>query len=176
MQALMHLSIIVALALAACATGGERRTEPRATAFAVINCWGFSIDRLSWLAGTWIGEEDGVSMEEVWLAPRGGMMLGLHRDVPATGEAFFEFLRIEERSRGEVVYLASPRGAPPTSFLHTGCVDGVAQFINPGHDYPQRIVYERLGGDSLRASIHGMEDGEERSTSWTWRRQHGVGE
>src|SRR5262249_42052103 len=36
--------------------------------------------QLGWLAGSWSGEEHGTVSEEVWLAPRGGLMLGMHRD------------------------------------------------------------------------------------------------
>jgi hypothetical protein len=159
------------LGLVDCAASTERRGEPRATAFAVVNCLDFSIDRLAWIAGRWIGEQNGISAEEVWLAPRGGAMLGMHRDVRGAEEVFFEFLRIEERPGGTVVYTARPRGGVPTDFIHTGCVEGLAQFVNPAHDYPQRIVYDRLGADSLRASVHGTVGGIERSEEWTWRRE-----
>lgn len=148
----------------------EARPERRAIPFAIAVCEGFSLESLGWLAGRWIGERDGVFSEEFWLPPAGGMMLGLHRDIPDSGAAFFEFLRIGERDQGVVEYVASPAGREPTTFLHTGCVDGMAQFFNPGHDYPQRIVYQRLGVDSLKAGIYGTVEGEERSTEWIWRR------
>ena len=163
------LSLLISI-LSACAVTPERRDQPRAMPFAVVSCPGFSIDRLAWLAGTWVGDQQGISTEEVWLTPRGGTMIGMHRDIAADGEVFFEFLRIEDRA-GTVVYVASPRGAAPTEFIHTGCVDGVAQFVNPAHDFPQRIVYHRLGEDSLKASVHGREEGEERSREWLWRRE-----
>ena len=38
-----------------------------------------SVDDLAWMAGCWADAEEGQRTEECWLAPRGGMMLGVHR-------------------------------------------------------------------------------------------------
>lgn len=65
------------------------------------------VSRLSWLEGRWSGVADGVSMEEQWTAPRGGALLGLHRDVKGERMVSFEFLRIETTSEG-TFYFASP--------------------------------------------------------------------
>ena len=71
---------------------------------------------LGWLAGSWEGSDGtGVEMEELWTAPKGGAMLGLHRDVKDGRMASFEFMRIESGPEG-LAYLASPRGRPATSF------------------------------------------------------------
>jgi hypothetical protein len=43
-----------------------------------------------------------------------------------------------------------------------------AVFENPGHDFPQRIIYRREG-DSLIARIEGEVDGRRRSAQWEWR-------
>ena len=49
-----------------------------------------TLEALAWMAGTWVGEQDGTRMEELWMKPAGGLMLGLHRDVSASGDkAFF---------------------------------------------------------------------------------------
>jgi hypothetical protein len=67
------------------------------------------------MAGHWTATVDDVHMEEVWIEPAGGVMLGVHRDVRAGGGAFFEYLRIEARDNG-VVYVASPMGSEVTEF------------------------------------------------------------
>ena len=126
------------------------------------------LERLAWLAGHWVGSEGETSTEELWMAPRGGLMLGLHRDV--TGDkAFFELLRIESGPDG-LVYLASPGGKPPTPFALEEIAERRVTFANPEHDFPQRITYE-LGDDGvLVVSIQGDVDGETRGRSWKWRR------
>jgi hypothetical protein len=121
------------------------------------------------MAGHWEGEADGTAMEEVWLAPAGGRMVGLHRDVFPSGKSFFEFLRIEEVD-GRLAYLASPRGREATVFPLQELGDHRVVFENPGHDFPQRILYW-LDGDRLHARIEGEEGGEKKSSEWSWVRR-----
>jgi hypothetical protein len=64
----------------------------------------------------------------------------------------FEYLRIVERDGG-LVYVAQPGGGSPTEFALTELDNQRAVFVNPRHDYPQRIVYELLDAGALSASI-----------------------
>ncbi len=67
---------------------------------------------VAWMAGRWEGRDaKGLEMEEVWLEPKGGTMLGLHRDVAGGKAVSFEFLRIALEAEG-LTYWASPRGRP----------------------------------------------------------------
>lgn len=125
---------------------------------------------LAWLAGAWGGETDGVRAEEYWTTPRGGMMLGLHRDVFEDGSAFFEYLRIERTAAG-IVYLASPRGAKATPFRLVELKGRRAVFENPQHDFPQRIVYWMEDDATLCARIEGRRNGDTASSKWCWMRE-----
>lgn len=147
-------------------------TAPSDARGQTASCEG-GVEALAWMAGTWRGSANGVAMEETWMAPAGGLLVGMHRDVFGPDRAFFEFLRIEEED-GEVVYRASPRGAPPTPFRLVACGSRKAVFENPEHDYPQRIVYAREG-DRLTARIEGVDDeGRERSSEWRWTHEEGA--
>ena len=64
----------------------------------------------------------------------------------------FEYLRIVERDGG-LVYVAQPGGRSPTEFMLTELDKKRAVFVNPRHDYPQRIVYELSKEGALTASI-----------------------
>ena len=123
---------------------------------------------LAWMAGRWTGEEEGVKMEEYWTEPGGGVMVGLHRDVFPDGKVFFEFLILEARENG-MVYLAQPKGNPPTEFRLTEHGPDRAVFENPAHDFPQRITY-RLDGRRLCAEISGLSKGVELTEAWCWSR------
>ena len=127
------------------------------------------LDDLEWLAGHWRGEAGEVVMEEIWTQPRGGVMVGLHRDVFPERPAFFEYLRIEQRD-SEVVYIASPRGQGATEFVLISAGPTDVAFENLEHDFPQRILYSREG-DRLIARIEGEVSGEARSRQWEWRLQ-----
>lgn len=125
------------------------------------------LDDLAWMAGTWRGSADDVSMEEFWTGPLGGIMLGLHRDVYPDRSAFFEYLRIEQRDPG-VVYVASPRGRDATEFVLVSAGPTEVVFENPEHDFPQRIIYRREG-TLMVSRIEGVLSGEATFRQWEWR-------
>lgn len=125
------------------------------------------IDALDWLAGCWAGDGVASHYEECWLHPAGGSMLGVNRTVSESPTAF-EFLRIAPDGDG-LAYFASPGGRPPVAFHLVESGDGLAVFSNPGHDFPQRIGY-RLVGDTLRAKVEALEEGEWKGFEIVWQR------
>ena len=137
-----------------------------------------SLDSVAFLAGTWTGEEGGVAMEEHWTTPAGGLMLGLHRDVAPGKAAFFEFLRIEATPKG-IVYLASPKGAPATTFPLVESAGNRAVFENREHDFPTRIIYRLTtdgcstasGGDEREARVRGVDVEEGALSDSVWVRR-----
>jgi hypothetical protein len=129
-----------------------------------------ALEPLAFMAGCWEGEKDGTRAEECWLAPAAGLMVGMHRDIFKNGKVMFEYLRIEAQPTG-VVYLASPRGAPATPFGLASAVKGRAEFVNPTHDYPQRILYWSEGHDRLKAAVEGPSKGKTTREEWTWTRK-----
>jgi hypothetical protein len=115
----------------------------------------------AWMAGGWCTDANARRIEEVWLAPAGGMMIGMSRTVAANRRTpEFEFLRIELRD-GVPTYLAQPQGTPPVAFKLTQSTDSSVRFENPQHDFPQRIEYRRAG-HALHAEIAGPRQGKER--------------
>lgn len=124
---------------------------------------------LAWMAGTWTGTADGVEMEEFWTAPKGGSLLGLHRDVANGRTVSFEFLRIEASPSG-TTYWASPGGKPATAFRLVSHSDRRVVFENPKHDFPTRILYWLAEDGTLHARIEGARGGKPASEEWSWRR------
>jgi hypothetical protein len=98
-----------------------------------------NIDDLAWLAGAWVHTAEESHIEEHWLTPKGGLMLGVNRTVRGS-RASFEFLRIARTERG-LVYFASPQGREATTFTLVSLADKRVEFANPEHDFPQRIAY-----------------------------------
>lgn len=128
-----------------------------------------SIHDLSWLTGHWFGNHRGVEMEELWLAPDGDMMLGVHRDIPTGGETSFEFLRIAS-DKGGLVYYASPMGRQAVPFRLKEMTEQWVVFENADNEFPQRIIYLREGAQ-LHARIEGEQEGKTRSVHWVWFRK-----
>ena len=125
------------------------------------------LGQLAWLAGAWINIDGRKISEEHWTLPAGGTMLGVNRTIIDGETVAFEFLRIEETSRG-TMYYASPGGRyPPTAFGLLRLDGQRVVFSSADHDFPTRIRYHRQG-NRLFGAIEGEEDGEMKSSEWTW--------
>ena len=122
----------------------------------------------AWMTGSWQLKTNGVTMEEHWTSPRGGVMLGMHRDVTKDGKSSFEFLRIEQKG-DSLVYLAMPGGRPATPFPLKSSTDSRIVFENVTHDFPQRIIYWR-DGKKLCARVEGTINGKNEAEEWCWER------
>lgn len=127
------------------------------------------VAQLRWLAGCWEARTPTRVTQESWIAPAGGLMLGVSRTVVRDVAREFEFLRIELRD-GTPTYVAQPGGGPATAFSATVVSDTAVRFENPQHDFPQGIAYRRVGTDSLVASIDGPQGGVPRTIRFPMRR------
>lgn len=128
---------------------------------------------LSWMAGNWRQcDAGGGSVEEHWLGPQGGMLVGANLTTTG-GRTSFEYLRIAQQPDGWT-YFASPGGKPPTPFRLTESGPSRAVFANPANDFPTRIIYARDGAD-LTARIEGRLRGQDRAESWRFVRIVGEG-
>ncbi|TDR38745.1 hypothetical protein DFR29_11973 [Tahibacter aquaticus] len=120
----------------------------------------------AWLAGHWQTRGGQTTTEEVWLAPADGLMTGMSR-TSGGKKPFFEFARLEQRG-GKLLYIAQPGGAAPTEFSLTASDAESFRAENPGHDFPQRIIYERRGNDGIDARIEGDIDGKPQVQHWQY--------
>lgn len=128
-----------------------------------------SIRTIAWLQGCWQQQNSRRVTDEQWMAPLGGLMMGMSRTVRGDTVADYEVLRIRETG-GVVVYHAEPSGQSPTDFTATVLTDSSATFENLAHDFPQRVIYRRRGADSLVARIEGMRNGQLRGVDFPSRR------
>jgi hypothetical protein len=111
----------------------------------------------TWLEGHWCLTREGETVEEQWLKPSGGLVLGMGRTVKNGEAKGFEYTRIEYRD-GVPQFIAQVNGAPPVAFKLTAIGAGWARFENPAHDFPKRVEYRRTGA-GLHAEIAGPGEG-----------------
>jgi len=127
-----------------------------------------AIEQLAFMAGSWGAPSGGADVEEVWLAPKGGLMLGLGRTVKDGKAVDFEFMRIEERG-GTLVYLASPGGKPATPFP-LAALDATSAAFESALEFPRRVSYRKNPDGTLTARIEGVRNGKPAVREWTWKR------
>jgi hypothetical protein len=154
----------LALILTVAATAALRAEPPAPPATGVSA----RLDQLAFMAGDWAGLDGSAAVEEHWLPPKGGLMLGLGRTVKDGKAVGFEFLRIEQQG-DTLVYLASPGGRPATPFP-LGAVDGTSAVFESVLEFPRRVSYRRNVNGSLTARIEGTRGGKPVAKEWTWKR------
>ena len=128
-----------------------------------------TIDRVGWLQGCWQSMTGQAMIEEQWMAPRGGTMLGMGRTVRGGKTTEYELVLIKEQN-GRLAYEAHPSGQPSAMFLSTIVSETSVVFENPEHDFPQRVGYRRAGADSLQAWIEGQVNGKSRRVDFSYQR------
>jgi hypothetical protein len=126
------------------------------------------IERAAWLHGCWEARANGRTVEEQWMAPRGGSMIGVSRTVRDGELVTYELVIL--RAKGErLEYEAHPAGQPSAAFISRTIGDSELVFENPAHDFPQEIGYRRRG-DELAAWIAGPVKGEPRRQEIPYKR------
>ena len=112
---------------------------------------------LAFMAGCWRLERNGRMVEEHWLPPAGGTLMGVSRTVAGGKTVEYEFLQIRDLPEG-LTYTARPSGQAEASFRIKSKTADEVVFENAAHDFPQRISYRR-GTDMLHARIEGTRNG-----------------
>ena len=125
---------------------------------------------MAWLTGCWAEEGAEAGTVEQWMAPAGGTMLGMGRTVKNGKTTTFEFMRLRVNDEGKLVFIALPRGQGETTFTLLSHIDQRAVFENLQHDFPQRVIYQKLGADKLTARIEGLRNGALRGMDFAMQR------
>ncbi|PIB91545.1 DUF6265 family protein [Caulobacter sp. FWC2] len=129
------------------------------------------IDKLGFIAGCWtLTRPNGTKIEEQWLAPAGGAMIGMSRSVRDGKLREYEFMRILPAADGKPQFVAIPSGQTEAAFPMKDISENAVTFEAPEHDFPQRILYRLVDKDTLVARIEGSVGGQARSADFPYRR------
>jgi hypothetical protein len=126
------------------------------------------IQRVAWLQGCWELSASERTVEEQWMAPRAGSMMGMSRTVRGGKLAAYELVLIREEGQA-LAYEAHPSGQPVATFMSKTVSSSQIVFENPLHDFPQQIGYQ-LKEDALLAWIAGSQNGKSRRVEFAYKR------
>jgi hypothetical protein len=152
------------LFLPLCLFAADPKAPPAATAAVAIN-------QLTWLGGHWRMEKAGRVVDEHWMTPVAGVMLGMSRTVSRGKVIEHEFIQIREGPGGALFYIALPSGQKEAAFQVVSLSATEAVFENPQHDFPQKISYALQADGTLLAAIEGPgKDGQLRRIEFPYKR------
>jgi hypothetical protein len=124
------------------------------------------VSDLGFMAGCWRGVTgSGTTIEEFYTGPASNVIIGTTRYVREGRVVDFEFTRIDQTDSGAVI-TPHPKGVRSVSFAPRLVESNRAVWENPTHDFPQRILYTRVGADTLVARIEGRTPSGDRALEW----------
>lgn len=127
------------------------------------------LQKLAWLAGCWAPDGAEPGSVEHWLPLAGDTLLGLSRTVKRGRTTGHEFMQIRRNAAGRIDFIATVGEQKPVAFALVSLSETEAQFENPAHDFPQRVVYALEQG-VLKARIEGQTQGRSKRIDFTMRR------
>ncbi len=128
-----------------------------------------SVGQLGWLAGCWATADREAGSGEMWMAPAGGTMLGMSRNVKGGRTVDWEFVQIRTQQDGRLAYVVKPHNQPEAAFPLLRMKDDEAVFEAVEHEFPQRVIYRR-DGERVHARIEGVLEGKARAIDYPLRR------
>ncbi len=114
------------------------------------------LEKLQWLVGDWVSEGTTNITYESWQW-QGDQLEGVGRSKSrASGEIrVTETLQLLSRN-GDILYIPTVAHNPgPVPFTLVQHSPTRFVFENPAHDFPKRIVYERIADDRIRVTVSG---------------------
>jgi hypothetical protein len=126
-----------------------------------------SVQDLGWMAGCWSFSRGTRTVQEQWMAPAGGTLLGMSRTTNDGKTVAYEWVIIREGA-SVLEYVAKPSGQAEAVFTSTHVAADEVVFENPHHDFPTRISYRRQAG-GLLATVSGVVGGATHNSEFPYR-------
>lgn len=127
-----------------------------------------TIQDVAWLHGCWELRDGDRVVEERWMPPRAGSMIGVGRTTRGDTLIEHEYVVLSERG-GRLAYEAHPSGQATTTFMSKPISGREVVFEDPAHDFPQRVGYRSTGPGQLLAWVEGTMNGKARRIEFAYR-------
>ena len=125
-----------------------------------------AVEAPAFLAGCWEqrGADGGLLIQEQWMPPLGGQMLGMGRTSRQGRVVDYEHTLIEKTAATGLDFVATPSGQTQTRFALVKHSATMVEFNNPAHDFPTTVRYTLQAADELLAQIEGPSKGPGKGT------------
>jgi len=136
------------------------------------------LEKADWFIGNWQNNTAEPNFGEVWKKANDSVFKGKSFIVKDKQVNFNEFMTLIE-SKGKLTFIAAVPGQnkeEEVPFEATSVTSDSIVFENPDHDFPNKIVYNKIGEDSLVAVIYGMQKGKPASVKFAMKRSDKINE
>lgn len=119
------------------------------------------IEKASWLIGEWQSNSAKGNASEVWEKKNDSIYAGKSYFIKGTDTVSSEKISLEQKGN-QLFYIPIVQGqnaGQPVRFTLTSSENHQLIFENPSHDFPQKISYTQVTGDSLLAEVSGTTEG-----------------
>jgi hypothetical protein len=129
-------------------------------------------EKLDWFIGSWKGEIKESIFIETWEKVNDSLFSGQSYFIEGGDTVSRETisLQLQDTSVFYIPLVEGQNDNKPVYFKLTFSDNTYAVFENPGHDFPQKITYQLRNGDSLIATISGLQEGKRRIISFPMKR------
>ncbi|WP_281234638.1 DUF6265 family protein [Flavobacterium gelatinilyticum] len=121
-----------------------------------------NISKADWFIGEWGNKSAEGELTERWRKENDSVYFGESYFVVGEKDTVFgEHVHLEDAG-GKLAFIVTVPGQNdelPVRFEMTSSTENKIVFENPKHDYPSKIVYEKVGNDSMVAEIFGIKKG-----------------
>jgi len=127
-----------------------------------------------WLVGSWGHTSPEGALSEKWEKVNDSVMHGESYFVVGGKDTVFAETVALTSEKGKLAYTVTVPGQnneKPVRFDLTSSTESQLVFENPQHDYPNKIVYNKITNDSLVAEISGMQKGKPAREQFAMKRQ-----
>lgn len=120
-----------------------------------------AVENANWLIGRWENNSAEGNLSEFWAKANDSTLLGESYFVIKNDTVFGEKVELMQRGNDFIfeARVAKQNDEKPVPFKLTKSSENELVWENPAHDFPNKIVYQKVGNDSLVAEIFGTKDG-----------------
>lgn len=165
------LSAAAIVALIACKK--ETPAETPATEATSVKTYD-NLEKVSWFVGEWSNKSSEGELTERWNKENDSVYHGeSYFVVGGKDTVFAEHVKLWDVN-GTLTYtvtVPNQNKGKAVDFEMTSSSDNQIVFENPKHDYPSKIIYNKVGNDSIVAEISGIQKGKPASEKFKMKKR-----
>lgn len=131
------------------------------------------LKKAEWFIGSWKNNTKDMNFVENWKIESDSSYSAESFVLVSKDTVFYESVNLIQKN-DSLFYIVSVRNQnneKPVSFYLTKSNNNQLVFENPKHDFPNKIVYNKINNDSMVATIEGIKNGKKQNEAFPMKRK-----